>query len=213
MTFSEESLSLLFFKSSIEKNPWLLFKEKSSVFCGGMGYFCADTGKSQVHGRASWLFPWPQCPDRALLSSACPQYSCKSVPTCCFTCNEQILGPKGKLRDEVSLKHRWLTPSSCSGLLISSPQLTGIPWIQGSHSIYTIRTWSIRSPADVYKRTNAGSVLRPSANYKMAFGPYGQQRAVSLNTVVVSLEQEFLSLISGPVMDPERAFKGSHRPL
>lgn len=89
-------------------------------------------------------------------------------------------------------------------LLISSPQLTGIPWIQGSHCIYTIRTWSIRSPADVYKRTNAGRVLRPSANYKMACGPHGQQRALSFDTVVVSLEQEFLSLISGPVMDPSR---------
>ena len=56
---------------------------------------------------------------------------------------------------------------------------------------------------------NAGSVLRRSANYKMARGPHGQQQAVSFNTVVVSLEQEFLSLISGPVMDAERAFRGS----
>lgn len=94
-------------------------------------------------------------------------------------------------------------------LLVSSPQLTGIPWIQGSHCIYTIRTWCIRSPTNVYKRMNAGSVLRRSANYKMARGPHGQQQAVSFNTVVVSLEQEFLSLISGPVMDAERAFRGS----
>lgn len=98
-------------------------------------------------------------------------------------------------------------------LLISSPQLTGIPWIQGSCCIYTIRTWCVRSPTNVYKRMNAGSVLRPSANYKMVCGPHGQQQPVSFNTVVVSLEQEFLSLISGPVTDPERAFRGSHRPL
>ena len=70
-------------------------------------------------------------------------------------------------------------------------------------------TWCIRSPTNVYKRMNAGSVLRRSANYKMARGPHGQQQAVSFNTVVVSLEQEFLSLISGPVMDAERAFRGS----
>ena len=60
---------------------------------------------------------------------------------------------------------------------------------------------------------NVGSVLMPSANCKVAFDPHCQQQAMSIHVVVVSLKQEFLNLVCGPVVDPERAFRGSQKPL
>ena len=60
---------------------------------------------------------------------------------------------------------------------------------------------------------NVGSVLLPSADCKVAHDPHCQQQAMSIHAVVVPLKQEFFSLASGPVLDPEVAFKHSHRPL